>query len=124
MVIADKTKLSTTVCTAIFQLGHGVILQIEDTIRTTVRREKSNIVARLLSTPSALRTCGPTQRRVGRHIGETHCRELSAKLMFRNRASLVKTLRTEVRFGMLSPQAAGAGIDYTARFRGRTAIRK
>ena len=76
MVIADKTKLSTTVCTAIFQLGHGVILQIEDTIRTTVRREKSNIVARLLSTPSALRTCGPTQRRVGRHIGETHCRKL------------------------------------------------
>ena|SRR6516164_4252635 len=67
---------ATTVCTAIFQLGHGVILQIEDTIRTTVRREKSNIVARLLSTPSALRTCGPTQRRVGRHIGETHCRKL------------------------------------------------
>jgi hypothetical protein len=28
--------------------------------------------------------------------------KLSAKLMFRNRASLVKTLRTEVRFGVLS----------------------
>jgi len=42
--------------------------------------------------------------------------------MFRNRASLVKTLRTEVRFGMRSPQAAGAGINYTDWFRGRTAI--
>jgi len=81
----------------------------------------TNIVVHLLSAPSALRTCVPTERRVGHHIGETHCRKLSAKLMFRNRASLVKTLRTEVRFGVLSPQAAGAGINY-AWFRGRTAI--
>jgi len=29
MVIADKTKLSTTVCTAIFQLGHGVIFKLK-----------------------------------------------------------------------------------------------
>ena len=48
MVIADKTKLSTTVCTAIFQLGHGVIFQIEDTIGTTVRRERS-VAPRVLS---------------------------------------------------------------------------
>src|SRR5262249_36447076 len=77
----------------------------------------------LLSAPSALRTCGPTQQRPR---WESHRRDALPRafrqISVSQRASLVKTLRTEVRFGMLSPEAAGAGLDYTARFRGRTAI--
>jgi hypothetical protein len=58
MVIADKTKLPTTVCTAIFELGHGAIFQFRRHIRTHGQTQDVGIATdiHLLSAPCAWRS--------------------------------------------------------------------
>src|SRR5262245_54864088 len=85
MVMGDKTKLSTAVCTAILQLGHELL-------RFGGRRA-------MLS--GADGRCGDEFRCIGK-ISQTHCREVSAELTFCNQANRQLT-RRRTEFGCAPP---------------------
>src|SRR5262245_9102339 len=100
MVIADKTKPSTTVYTAIFELGHVAIFQFRGhdrhALSDTRCRNRQQHCRSLPSAPRALRSRDRHSATSEAHIVKAHCRNVPAKLIFRNTAACRPTLRREV----------------------------